>query len=143
MYYSPMKTLLAIPLSTLAAVLLTSCASPAGGAGSRSQTSGPRKDPNLITVEELSAHPATTLYEAVRALRPAWMMRSRPTAVLPQNQGQLLVYVDGTRFGNMASLRQLTTNGVVAVRFLSPGSAEARYGLGHLLGAIEITTFGR
>lgn len=143
MYYSLMKTLLAIPLSTLAAVLLTSCAGSAGGTGGRSDTSGPRKDPNLITAEELNAHPATTLYEAVRALRPAWMMRTRPTALLPQNQGQLLVYVDGTRFGNLESLRQLTTSGVNAVRFLSPGSAEARYGPGHLLGAIEITTRGR
>lgn len=142
MYYSPMKTLLTVPLSALA-VLLTSCASSAGGTAGQSDKSTTRKDPNFITAEELSAHPATTLYEALRALRPAWMMRNRPTAVLPQNQGQLLVYVDGTRFGNLESLRQLTTSGVISIRFLSPSGAEARYGPGHLLGAIDISTLRR
>ena len=94
-------------------------------------------------MEELSTTTSTTLYDAVRALRPAWMLRSRPTAVLQQQQAQLIVYVDGTRYGTMESLRQLSTSGVVSVRFYSVGAAQARFGAGHLLGAIEVTTLSR
>ena len=127
----------AVALFSLTATLVTACAS--SGAARRSD-SGPRPDPDVITAEDLGATTGTTLYDAVRALRPAWIMRSRPTALMQQNQAQLIVYVDGTRYGNMDSLRQLTPNGVVSVRYYSPGNAEARFGPGHLLGAIEVST---
>lgn len=121
------------------AVVVAACASP----GTSQRTEGPRRDPELITQEELAATTATMLYDAVRALRPAWMQRSRPTAVLQQHQAQLLVYVDGARYGTIESLRQLSTSGVASVRFFSPGAAQARFGTGHLLGAIEVTTLPR
>jgi hypothetical protein len=125
---------------TLAAAVLTACTS--GGPAKRS-ASEPRRDPDLITAEELATATAGTLYDAVQALRPAWMLRSRPTAVLQQQQAQLIVYLDGTRYGNLESLRQITPGGIVSVRYHSPGSAEARFGPGHLLGAIEVRTLSR
>src|SRR5688572_5053350 len=118
------------------ALAVSACASH----GTSQRSDGPRRDPELITMEELSTATSTTLFDAVRALRPAWMLRSRPTAVLQQQQAQLIVYVDGTRYGGIESLRQLSTNGVVSVRFFSVGAAQARFGAGHLLGAIEVTT---
>lgn len=121
----------------LAAAVLTSC----GGTRSTNATT-PRRDADLITAEELATTTSSTLYDAVRALRPAWMTRARPTAVMPQNQSQVMVYVDGTRFGNLESLRQITPQSAASVRFHSPSSAEARFGSGHLLGAIEVTTIG-
>ena len=121
------------------ALAVAACA----GHGGTAQRDGPRRDPELITMEELSTTTSTTLYDAVRALRPAWMLRSRPTAVLQQQQAQLIVYVDGTRYGTIESLRQLSTNGVVSVRFYSVGAAQARFGAGHLLGAIEVMTLSR
>ena len=121
------------------ALAVAACASH----GSSQRSDGPRRDPELITMEELSTTTSTTLYDAVRALRPAWMLRSRPTAVLQQQQAQLIVYVVGTRYGTMESLRQLSTSGVVSVRFYSVGAAQARFGAGHLLGAIEVTTLSR
>jgi len=126
-----------------AALLLTACASGTGAGGggtARAPGTTGRRDANIITAEEISTTSAQTLYDAVRNLRPQWMMRSRPTAMLQQNQGELLVYVDGTRFGNMETLRQINPGGVQSVRYYSPSSAEARFGPGHLLGAIEVTT---
>jgi hypothetical protein len=52
------------------------------------------------------------------------------------------VYVDGTRYGNLESLRQIVPSGIFSVRYYSPSNAEARFGPGHLLGAIEVTTRG-
>lgn len=120
----------------LAATLLSGC-----GASRRADSGAPRGDANLITAEELSATTSSTLYDAVNRLRPAWLMRvQRPTALDPRQRGDLIVYMDGIRFGNLESLRQLTTRGIASVRFHSAGSAEAKFGPGHLLGAIEILT---
>lgn len=99
----------------------------------------PRPDANLITAEELAGTSSSTLYDAVRRLRPAWMMRSRPT-MIGRDQVQLIVYLDGTRFGSIESLRQFSTRGIASVRYFSPSNAEAHFGPGHLLGAIEITS---
>ncbi len=117
-------------------------AASAGGAAAQTPARKPRRDPNLITAEEIASKSAQTLYDAVRALRPAWMMRARPTALMPQNEGGLLVYVDGTRFGNIETLRQLVPGIAQAVRYYSPSEAEARFGPGHLNGAIEVFTSG-
>jgi len=128
---------------SLSALLLAGCASGTGGATARTSSSVGRRDPNLITAEEIASKQAQTLYDAVRALRPAWMMRSRPTTLMPQNEGELIVYVDGTRFGNIQSLRQFVPNGVQSIRYYSPTDAEARFGPGHLHGAIEVITSTR
>ncbi len=138
MYYYVMRALIAVS----AVVLLTACASATGGTA-RTSPSVARRDPNLITAEEMASKQAQTLYDAVRALRPAWMMRSRPTTLMPQNEGELIVYVDGHRFGNIESLRQFVPNAVQSVRYFSPSDAEARFGPGHLHGAIEIITSPR
>lgn len=124
---------------SLSALLLTACASGGGGTAREPGTSA-RRDANVITAEEIATITAQTLYDAVRNLRPQWMMRSRPTAMLQQNQGELIVYLDRTRFGNMESLRQINPGSVQAVRYYSPSAAEGRFGPGHLLGAIEVTT---
>lgn len=104
-------------------------------------TSNPKSDADVITAAELGTDPnRPTVYDAVRQLRPAWMMRSRPTALTARQQAVLVVYLDGRRFGDFESLRQLSTSGVASVRYYSPSNAEARFGPGHLLGAIEVRT---
>jgi hypothetical protein len=124
----------------IAIVLLTAalaaCASHATPPGARAG----RADPEMITGDELTRSTASNLYDAVRNLRPAWMMRSRPTAVLQQQQAQLIVYVDGTRYGTLETLRQIVPAGIIYVKYFSAGAAEARFGPGHLLGAIEVVT---
>ena len=127
---------------SVSALLLVACASGTGG-GARTSAPTARRDPNLITAEELSSKQAQTLYDAIRALRPAWMMRSRPTTLMPQNEGALIVYLDGQRFGSIESLRQFVPNAVQAVRYYSPSNAEARFGPGHMHGAIEVFTSTR
>jgi hypothetical protein len=122
---------------SLYALLLAASAS---GAAAQTPARKPRRDANLITAEEIATKSAQTLYDAVRALRPAWMMRTRPTTLMPQNEGGLIVYVDGTRFGNFESLRQLVPSVALSVRYYSPSDAEGHFGPGHLNGAIEVIT---
>jgi hypothetical protein len=119
-------------------VMLTACA---GSNASRGRDASPSLDSDVIMAEELAGTNGSTAYDAVRQLRPTWIMRSRPTAVLQRNQAQLIVYVDGMRYGaGIETLRTLPIRSVASLQYFSPGSAEARFGAGHLLGAIEVIT---
>ena len=112
-----------------------------GNAARQSRDAAPSRDSDLIVAEELANTNGSTAYDAVRQLRPTWIMRSRPTAVLQRNQALLIVYVDGVRYAaGIQSLRLLPLRSVASLRYFSPGNAEARFGAGHLLGAIEVLT---
>jgi len=137
MYYLRMRPTILFPLSAL---LLAACASGTGGGSTGTPSGSVRRDTDLITAEEISATSVQTAYEVVRALRPAWLRRSRPTAMLEQNASELLVYVDGTRFGDVESLRQIVPSTVRSIRYYSSSAAQAKFGPGNLQGAIEVTT---
>jgi hypothetical protein len=126
------------PIVTACVLSLTACA---GSSAARERDPSPSHDSDVIMAEELAGTNGSTAYDAVRQLRPAWIMRSRPTAVLQRNQAQLIVYVDGIRYAaGIESLRLLPIRSVSSLRYFSPGNAEARFGPGHLLGAIEVIT---
>ena len=96
-------------------------------------------DADLITAKDFSAVTGSTVYDAVRQLRPEWIIRSRPNPLLPDQN--LIIYVDGSRYGSgIDGLRLITMRSAYSVRFFSPSSAEGRFGPGHLLGAIEVIT---
>ncbi len=112
-----------------------------GNAARQSRDAAPSHDSDLIMAEELANTNGSTAYDAVRQLRPTWILRGRPTAVLQRNQALLIVYVDGVRYAaGIESLRLLPLRSVASLRYFSPGNAEARFGAGHLLGAIEVLT---
>ena len=123
---------------TAAGLLILAVAGCSSSHATRPSNAAPSRDADVITADELTGSTAPSVYDAVRQLRPAWWMRSQPTVVLRQNQ--LIVYVDGIRYGGFDSLRQLSKTSVAFVRYYSPGSAEARFGPGHPLGAIEVKT---
>jgi len=83
------------PIVTACVLSLTACA---GSNAARERDTSPSHDSDLIMAEELAGTNGSTAYDAVRQLRPAWIMRGRPTAVMQRNQSQLMVYVDGIRY---------------------------------------------
>ncbi len=126
------------PIVTVCALVLTACAS--HGAREARDTA-PSSDSDVLTAEELSNVTGSTVYDAVRQLRPVWIMRSRPNPVLRGNQTNLIIYVDGTRYGaGIDGLRLITIRSAASVRYFSPANAKGRFGPGHLLGAIEVIT---
>ncbi|HWC73971.1 MAG TPA: hypothetical protein VG454_08535 [Gemmatimonadales bacterium] len=120
----------------VAAILLAGCSHNSA----KTASPAPSHDSDVITADELAQTTGSTVFDAVRQLRPNWEMRARPTAMVRQNQAQLIVYVDGTRYGGFDSLRLLKWRSAASVRYYSPGEAEAQFGPGHLLGAIEVKT---
>src|SRR3954471_24697864 len=124
-----------VSLFVVAGVLLVgSCAHRTSERSDSSQ-----HDPELITATEIAGVNGSTVYDAVQRLRPAWLLRSRPNPALPNQI--LVLYVDGQRYGGgIDGLRTLPLRSAYSVEFLSPTQAQARFGPGHSIGAIEVLT---
>jgi hypothetical protein len=99
-----------------------------------------RRLPNVLTEEDIEGSTAADAYELVRQLRPNWLHRRGPTSVRDRTAGQMIVYVDGTRWGGVAELRNFRTDQLRQLHYLSGPEATMRFGTGHGGGVIEITT---
>ena len=124
-----------------AVLAVVGCAS-AAGTGTSSQTQAPaRGDANVITLQELGTVSEGDLYSAIQRLRPAFFQTrgssSLGVATAPE---AIQVYVNGSRSAGLNTLRQIRPGEVKEVRRLSAGEATQRYGTGHTLGAIVVTT---
>ena len=126
-----------LPLAALAALTLGGCG---GRTGQAAHEPAPARSSDVVTLEELGkVSTASTLYEALHALRPAWFRRN-PTTLRPEAEGDVVVYLDQSRLGGPETLRTIQVNAATAIRHYSASEAEARFGPGHLHGAIQIIT---
>lgn len=111
------------------ATLAAACASGTGG------ERGPRRDPNLITVEELGEFASLNCLEVVRRLRPRW---------LQGRAGDPVAVRDGNRLGLAEDyLQQIPAGDIKSIRFLNATEATMRFGTGVTGGAILVTTKSR
>jgi len=124
-----------IVLSLAVALSLTACAS-AGPAGGPER---PRGNREVITAEELAGAHAQNAYEAVRSLRPSFLMTQGGTTRAHGVQ----VIVDGVPRGGATALQQMNVADIVEIRHLSPTDATMLYGTGYTGGAIVVKTAGR
>jgi hypothetical protein len=150
----PMKIRSLLPLASV--VLLASACATGGaartsgdGGGSSAQadrtTSADgaprvRRNPNMIVAEELRDVPHGNLFDVVSAMRPEWL-RTSGTSV--SGGGAIVVYVDGSRVGPPIALRQVPTSQARRLTYYSPTEAQARFGVGHSNGAIQVETGNR
>jgi hypothetical protein len=128
-----------------AALLVTACAS-------SGETRSGTRSTNMITAEEIAGSPATNAYELIQNLRPRWLHdRGQQTLGTVQRDGMdgpvavmattgIIVYLDGTRMGAVASLREVPTRDLRSAQRLNSGEATQRFGGGHPHGAILLTT---
>lgn len=104
-----------------------------GGACATSGDGAPRRDPDVISAEEIGNFVSTNAYEVVQRLRPNWL-RGRNQADAP------VVYVDGIRMGGVEVLRTLQTNRLSEIRHRGGPEATTLYGTGVGGGTIEVQT---
>jgi hypothetical protein len=130
---------------TLAGTGACASSSTAGQAGQPQTTvvSAPqreRRDPNVITAEELATRPTLTARQAIEQLRPQFL-RVRGTTTLgnASSADVIWVYFDGTRMGSVEVLNNIGVHEIREIRYLGPSEATNRYGTGHVQGAILIT----
>jgi hypothetical protein len=127
-----------LPLTTMA--IVWACCSGGATSQSGSREPAPARRSDVVTMEELErASSTSTLYDALRNLRPNWFRRN-PTTLRPQAEGDIVVYLDQSRLGGPEALRTIAVSSVTAVRYYNPSEAQSRFGLGHLHGAIQVIT---
>lgn len=121
----------------LALVLASSgCAGGAAGSAPRGSRAA------VITQDEIAGSGAATAYDAVRGLRPMWLVpRGLHSAQNPAGD-VIWVYVNSTRLGGPESLQQVAAADVGSIRFFDAGAANYRFGTGHLNGAIQVIPRG-
>ena len=122
-----------LSLAIVCIVMSTACRT-AGASG------GPTRDRNLITAEELMAVPHSSVFEAVRALRPRWMQARAGLSLTNPAQQTPRVYIDGQLRGELDEMWTILPGEVQEIRFMSASDATTRFGTNHIAGAIVITT---
>ena len=118
-------------------LLLAACATSTNGAPSSRYSLTSR---DVITAAEIVASRVTDAYQAVTQLRPNFLRRrATPPGVVGGN-ASVAVYLDDLFYGGVESLRQIPLERVRVIRFITPMSADVRYGGSHPSGAILVTT---
>jgi hypothetical protein len=126
-------------LHLIAGLAILACA-PAAGTSETSGDLRTSRSSSLLSAEEIRAANVDigSALEAISRLRPNWLTRGT-TSFDPPRTEYPVVFVDGVRYGELESLRNIAADHVAAVRFYSAAEAAPRFGLqGGLSGVIEI-----
>jgi hypothetical protein len=121
-------------LLAAACAVIGACTSP-GAQAARPATR------NVILADDIARVGATNALEAIQRLQPRMLAKQRgPSSITFENQTQIAVYLDGTRFGGIETLSLIEATPILEIRFLSASEATFRFGTGNSGGAIVITT---
>ncbi|MCH7783334.1 hypothetical protein IID62_09745 [candidate division KSB1 bacterium] len=94
---------------------------------------------DLITAAEISTTSTSSAYDLIRNLRPNWLKGRGQKSLYDQSLSYPVVYLNGYKFGDLDSLRGLSSSDITVIRFLNAIDAAAKFGLNHVSGAILIT----
>jgi outer membrane cobalamin receptor len=105
------------------------------------QTTNPGSpDRDVITEDEIAGTSAINAYEIVQKLRGNFLSNRGKTTILGRSSPTPVVFVDGVRYGEIASLRNITATTVQSIRLYRAWEAQQRYGNNVTGGVIEVTT---
>lgn len=97
-----------------------------------------RAQPNVLTGDQLRATDATTVWDALRRLRPQWLRPRATSSLVEPLSEEPIVYVQGIRHGPLRSLQQMNIDRVRRVEFIDRRDATTRFGTGHGGGVIMV-----
>ena len=121
-------------------------AAPAGDSTAAPPARAPRAsragahNPNVLEADEFESSTALDAYALVQEFRPTWLHSRGVTSIRDQSAGQVQVYLNGIAVGDVSKLREIRASDVRELRFLGAAEAQARYGVGHGGGVIEVLT---
>lgn len=136
-----------VALATALASAFAACAggSTQSGAGGTTATAAmtkaaaPRGSANVIVESEIPASGAQNALEVIQRVRPS-MLRARNGTTEETGVMDIVFYIDGVRAGDRQAITSVLATNVREIRFLAAADATTRFGTGHALGAILVTT---
>lgn len=122
------------------ALLLAACSTPQGARGPEPSrdVSDVSRDRTVLTQTQFGAHQFNNAFDAIEALRSNWLKTRGPDSF--QAPSQVRVYLDNVSLGDTATLRTISINTIVYIRYYDGISATARWGLDHGAGVIFVST---
>lgn len=120
------------PVVLLLTATAIGCAPPAKGR--------PTRNSNVLTAEEMATTQFYTAYDAIQNLRPHFLRTRGQTNFETGNPPTAQVFLNGQRYGDIETLRQMTVASIREIRYLSASDATTKYGTGYIAGVIEVST---
>lgn len=131
-------------LVALLPILVVACAGGQAQTGTaaapRVNNSTARGGANVILGEELAGSSADNALQAIKLLRPSMLRPRGATISVPTGSADIVVYQDGVKTGGPSSLELVPIISVREIRFINASDATTRFGTGHAMGAILVTT---
>jgi len=115
---------------TLAAAL--ACASSGTGG------TAVRRDPNLITEQEIATSNESNAYDVVNRLRPMFLKTRGRSTINSGGSEYASVFLDGQYYGELSSLRNIVATQIHEIRYMSGPDAVSRYGMRYGSGAVDV-----
>ena len=120
-------------------LLLAFCLEGCAAAGT-----SPGSSRNLISRAEIEESQAITAFDVIRALHPQWLRaRGQTVGLTNATPAAPTVFMDGTRIGELDVLNAYQVRDIEEIRYLDPGRAASRYGMGFPRGIIELISLRR
>ena len=118
----------------VASLALGGCVSQSSGGAVQSV---PRTQRDVISTAEIAAaSDVPTAYDLVQRLRPTMLQSRGGRSSYP------VVYMDNVQFGGLDALRQVRSEQIKEIRFISAADATTRWGTNHDGGVILIISKG-
>jgi hypothetical protein len=112
-----------------------------GRGASSMPVAAPTHRRSILTGEEIREQVVPNVYEAVRLLRPEWLVEAAgPDVIGRPETGRKVAYLDDARLGELDQLRDIHPGSVERVQFVPAAAATARWGVGHNYGVIQVVT---
>ena len=141
-----MKRTFAASLALCAAAACASSgstATPASAPVTRDTTNAAastRGSRNVLTEADLMKSTARDALQAIQLLRPDWLRSRGSAASISGGVSEVVVYLNGQRFGGPEALSQFQPTALKEARYMSASEATNRFGTGHNSGAILLRT---
>ena len=129
-----MRTGLGWRSAVVVIALCSACAARQGGPRATR-----RLDRSVITREQMLTGRYATVYDAVAAMRSAWLRARGPDSFVQPSF--VWVYIDGSRAGSVEALRTIQPQLVNTVRFYDGPTATGRWGVDNAAGVIHVSTW--
>ena len=98
-------------------------------------------DTRMITEDEIDSVHAASAYDAIKRLRPQFLIVHGRESLDPHDPPALPnVYVDNQYYGDISALRGISGSIIESIRFYSAAEAQYAFGRGNMAGAISIIT---
>ena len=121
-------------------ILLVGALSLSFACASGRNSSATRRDLDLISEEEVEASMGGTAYEIVTRVRPAFLKTRGIATTKMSVQDHAMVYVNGVRFGDINSLKNIPGDQIREIRYYNARDAIQKFGTQDGTGVIDVST---